>query len=412
MKARWTVPATRALVLSAGIATEEELTALEAAAREEVETALAKAAGSTVTPASETLSDVFADNDAVPRRGHYPVREAEVAPTGETKPMMMFEAIADATRIAMEKDPEVWVLGEDVGDPPGGVFGTSRGLQTTFGKRVRPTPIAETAIIGAALGSSLVGMRPIAEIMFADFMGVCLDQIANHVAKQRYMSGSATHAPLTIRMMVGSGLGGLGAQHSQSLEAWLLHTPGLKVCMPSNPIDAKGLLASCILDEDPCVHMESMSLIRGIRAEVPLEDYRIPLGVAKVKREGSDITLISYGWEVNECLAAAEELAKEGIGAEVIDLRSLVPLDYHRVLDSVRKTRRALVVHAAVEFCGFGGEICSTINEELFSTLKGPAIRLGGDYAPIAYSSAIEKHQMPNTQSIVARVREAFASFT
>jgi pyruvate/2-oxoglutarate/acetoin dehydrogenase E1 component/TPP-dependent pyruvate/acetoin dehydrogenase alpha subunit len=411
MKERWTVPVTRALLLNAGISTEEELTALEEAAQAEVEAALAKAAQSTVTPASETITDVFADLDSVPRRGHFPVREAEVEPKGETKKMMMFEAIADATRIAMEKDENVWVLGEDVGDPPGGVFGTSRGLQTTFGKRVRPTPIAETAIIGAALGSSLVGMKPVAEIMFADFMGVCLDQIANHVAKQRYMSGSATHAPLTIRMMVGSGLGGLGAQHSQSLEAWLLHTPGLKVCMPSNAIDAKGLLASCILDEDPCVHLESMSLIRGVRDEVPLEDYRIPLGVAKVKREGSDITLITYGWQVRECLAAAEELAREGINAEVIDLRSLVPLDYHRVLDSVKKTRRAMVVHAAVEFCGLGAEICSTINEELFSTLKGPATRLGADYAPIAYSAEIEKSQMPSTQSIAQRVRETIKAY-
>jgi pyruvate/2-oxoglutarate/acetoin dehydrogenase E1 component len=325
--------------------------------------------------------------------------------------MLMLEAIANAQRIAMELDPEVWLLGEDVGDPHGGVFATNRGLQTTFGKRVRPTPIAEQAIIGAGIGSALVGMRPIAEIMFADFMGVCLDQIANHAAKQRYMSGSATNVPLTIRMMVGGGTGGFGAQHSQSLEAWLLHTPGLKVAFPSNARDAKGLLLSCIFDDDPCVHLESIAALRGAKMEVPLEDYRIPLGVAKVRREGSDVTLVSYGWQVNQCLAAAEELALEEISAEVIDLRTLVPLDYHRVLDSVKKTRRALVVHAATEFCGVGAEIASTINEELFSTLKAPAMRFGAEYAPIAFSSAIEGSQLPNAKSIAARVRNAVMTY-
>jgi 2-oxoisovalerate dehydrogenase E1 component len=377
----------------------------------EVDRALAAAMEAPVTPADETLTDVFGELDAVPRRGHYPLRQAETAPAGETKSMMMLEAVADAQRIAMEQDPEVWLLGEDVGEPHGGVFATNRGLQSKFGDRVRPTPIAEQAIIGAGVGSALVGMRPITEIMFADFMGVCLDQIANHAAKQRYMSGAATHVPMTIRMMVGGGMGGFGAQHSQSLEAWLLHTPGLKVAFPSNAYDAKGLLLSCIFDEDPCVHLESIFVLRGSKTDVPLEDYRIPLGVAKVRREGTDITLVSYGWEVNQCLAAAEELAKEGISAEVIDLRTLVPLDYHRVLDSVKKTRRALVVHAATEFCGFGGEIASTINEELFSTLKGPAIRLGADYAPIAYSKEIESNQVPNAKSIAARVRAAIKAY-
>ena len=406
-KLNWPVPRTRALLLEAGIASEDELNALESAAQAEVEAALAKAMAATPTPASETLTDVFADSDAVPRRGHYPARADGLEPTGERKAMLMLDAVRGAQEIAFAADPGVFLLGEDVGDPHGGVFATSRGLQTTYGKRVRPTPIAETAIIGTAIGASLVGMRPIAEIMFADFMGVCLDQIANHAAKQRYMSGALTHVPMTIRMMVGGGMGGFGAQHSQSLEAWLLHTPGLKVAYPSNPVDAKGLLLSCIFDEDPCVHLESIMLLRGTKAEVPLEDYRIPLGVAKVKREGTDISLITYGWQVNQCLAAAEELAKEGISAEVIDLRSLVPLDYHRVLDSVKKTRRALVVHAATEFCGLGAEIASTINEELWGVLKSPALRLGAEWAPIAYSKDIETNQVPNAGSIAARVRAA-----
>jgi len=410
-KTRAPVENTRALLLDAGICSEDELSAIDAAAKAEVEDALSRALESPVTPAEETIVDVYADVDVVPRRGHYPVRAAENEPDGEIKTMSMADAINSAQDIAMAANPEVFLLGEDVGDPIGGAFVTNKGLQTKYGNnRVRPTPIAEQAIIGAALGASIAGMRPIAEIMFTDFLGVCLDQIANHAAKQRYMSGSTTHAPMTIRVQAGGGVGGFGAQHSQSMEAWLLHTPGLKVVYPSNAYDAKGLLLSCIDDPDPCVQIESMMLLFTFKGEVPTGDYRIPLGVAKVRRQGSDITLISYGFELNNCLAAAEELAKEGINAEVIDLRSLVPIDYHRVLDSVKKTGRALVVHSAVEFCGLGAEICSTINEELWGRLKAPAARLGAAYAPIAYSNAIEFAQVPGVQSIIARAREVVKS--
>jgi len=409
-KEEWPVPRTRALLIEAGICTEAELTEIEEAAAKEVEDAIVKALACKITPVEETLLDVYADPTVPPQRGVFPVRAEEKTPGGETKVMLMAEAIGDAQRTALLKDPEVFLLGEDIGDPPGGVFATSRGLQTEFGKRVRPTPIAEQAIIGAGTGAAIAGMRPIAEIMFNDFAGVCMDQIFNHAAKQRYMSGAATHVPLTIRMIVGGGLGGTGAQHSQSLEAWLLHTPGLKVVYPSTPFDAKGLLLSCIFDEDPCVHLEPMALLRSLKGEVPVEDYRIPLGVAKIRRPGTDISLITYGWQVAQCLKAADELEKDGISAEVIDLRSLVPLDYHRVLDSVKKTRRALVVHAATEFCGFGGEIASTINEELFTKLKAPATRFGAAFAPIAYSREIETNQIPNAGSIAARVRTIIAS--
>ncbi len=410
-KAAWPVRRTRQLLLDSRICTEEELIAIEKAAQVEVHQAAAAALTSEVTPVEETLIDVYADPSVVPRRGHYPARAPEAVIEGPTKTMAMYEAVGHAQELALAADPNVFLLGEDIGDPPGGVFATTRGLQTKFGKqRVRPTPIAEQAIIGAGTGAALVGMRPVAEIMFSDFTAVCLDQIVNHAAKQRYMSGAATHVPLTIRMMVGGGIGGFGAQHSQSLEAWLLHTPGLKVVYPSNPFDAKGLLLSCIFDEDPCVHMESMMLLMTCRGEVPVEDYRIPLGVANVRREGSDITLVTYGWQVQQCLNAADKLAKEGVSAEVIDLRSLVPIDYLRVLDSVKKTRRALVVHAATEFCGLGAEIAGTINQELFTKLKAPAAWFGAQYAPIAYSRAIETSQVPNTTTIVARVREVVAS--
>jgi pyruvate/2-oxoglutarate/acetoin dehydrogenase E1 component/TPP-dependent pyruvate/acetoin dehydrogenase alpha subunit len=381
-KERTPIDKTRALLIDAGISTEGELVALEATAKAEVDDAIVRALASPVTPVSETTIDVFADDGCVPKRGSYPMREAEGAVEGPTKMMSMADAIGNAQDVAMAANPEVFLLGEDVGEPQG----------------------------GAAIGSSIAGMNPIAEIMFVDFLGVCLDQIANHAAKQRYMSGSATHAPMTIRMQLGGGMGGFGAQHSQSLEAWLTHAPGIKVLYPSNPIDAKGMLLSAINDPDPVVVLESIMLLFTQKAEVPTGDYRIPLGVAKVCREGSDVTLISYGWELHNCLAAAEKMAKEGISAEVIDLRSLVPIDFYRILESVKKTGRAVVVHAAVEFCGLGAEICSTINEELWGQLKAPAVRLGAAYAPMAYSSAIEFSQVPDAGAIAARVRASMKS--
>jgi 2-oxoisovalerate dehydrogenase E1 component len=409
-KEAWPVVRVRAQLLEAGAASEEELAKIDEAARVEVEDAITKGLAAKVTPYEETLLDVYADPDVPPRRGHYPRREPESVPAGQTKTMLMLEAIRDAHDLAMTKDKGVFLLGEDIGDPPGGVFATSKGLQTKYGAtRVRPTPIAETAIIGAGIGAALVGMRPVAEIMFNDFAGVCLDQIFNHAAKQRYMSGAATNVPMVIRMMVGGGIGGFGAQHSQSLEAWMTHTPGLKVSFPSTPFDAKGLLLSAIYDEDPVVQLESIKLLRGVRGEVPLGEYRVPFGVAKVRREGTDITIVTYGWQVQESLNAAEELQKEGVSVEVIDLRTLVPLDVNRVLESVKKTRRALVVHAATEFCGFGAELASTISEELFSTLKAPVGRLGADYAPIAYSREIEFSQIPQAKSIVTRLRAVLA---
>lgn len=404
-KAAWPVPCTRALLLERGICTEEELAKIDSDAKAEVKEAVEFALASAVTGEDEMLLDVYADPTVVPKRGQREKRAEEVPHTGETREMAMFEAVQDAQELALELDDSVFFLGEDIGES-GGVFRCFKGMQEKWGERVRPTPIAEQAIIGAATGAALVGMRPVAEIMFCDFVGVCLDQIVNHAAKQRYMSGGATHVPLTVRTIAGGGIGGFGAQHSQSTEALLLHTPGLKIVYPSTPTEAKGLLLSCIFDDDPCIQFESMMLTYALREEVPLGDYRIPLGVAKVKREGSDITLITYGWQVMHCLAAAEELAKEGISAEVLDLRTLMPLDYDRILTSVEKTRRALVVHAATEFCGLGAEIASTINETLFSKLKAPASRFGAAYAPIAYSKIIETAQIPHAGTITARVRE------
>ncbi len=407
-KAEWPVPATRQRLLDAGICTVAELDEIDSAAVAEVADAMEWALASEVTGEDEMLLDVYGDPDTVPRRGQRTKREAEPEYTGETKTMAMFEAVQDALDMSMQIDDNVYCLGEDIGDDPGGVFKCFKGMQSKWGERIRPTPIAEQAIIGCATGSALVGMRPVAEIMFADFIGVCMDQLTNHAAKQRYMSGASTNVPMTVRMIAGGGIGGFGAQHSQSTEALLLHQPGLKVVYPSSPAEAKGLLMSCIFDDDPCIQMESMMLTYSMKEEVPVGDYRIPLGVAKVKREGTDITLVTYGWQVMMCLQAAEILAQEGINAEVLDLRTLLPLDYDRILGSVEKTGRALVVHAAVEFCGLGSEIASTINEELFTKLKAPASRFGAAYAPIAYSKTIETAQVPNVNSIVARVRAMF----
>jgi len=407
-KEAWPVPATRKLLLDQSICTEEALAKIDSDAAAEVAEAIEWAMASEVTGEDEMLLDVYGDPDVVPRRGHRVKRAAEPEYTGETKEMAMFEAVQSALDLSMQLDDQVFCLGEDIGDDPGGVFKCFKGMQSKWGERIRPTPIAEQAIIGAATGSALVGMRPVAEIMFADFIGVCMDQISNHAAKQRYMSGATTHVPMTVRMICGGGIGGFGAQHSQSTEALLLHQPGLKIVYPSTPTEAKGLLMSCIFDEDPCIQFESMMLTYALKEQVPVGDYRIPLGVAKVKREGTDITLITYGWQVMQCLMAADELAKDGINAEVLDLRTLLPLDYDRILSSVEKTGRALVVHAAVEFCGLGSEIATTINEELFTKLKAPASRFGAAYAPIAYSKTIETAQVPNVGSIVARVREMF----
>lgn len=407
-KANWPVPATRQALLDAGICTAAELDDIDNSAKAEVAEAIEWAMASEITGEDEMLLDVYGDPDAVPRRGQRVKREAEPEYTGETKHMGLFDAVQDALDTAMTLDENVYCLGEDIGDDPGGVFKCFKGMQSKWGERIRPTPIAEQAIIGCATGSALVGMRPVAEIMFADFIGVCMDQLTNHAAKQRYMSGAATNVPMTVRMVAGGGIGGFGAQHSQSTEALLLHQPGLKIVYPSSPAEAKGLLMSCIFDDDPCIQMESMMLGYSMKGDVPVGDYRIPLGVAKVKREGTDITLITYGWQVQQCLKAAEELAKEGINAEVLDLRTLLPLDYDRILESVEKTGRALVVHAAVEFCGLGSEIAATINESLFTKLKAPASRFGAAYAPIAYSKTIETAQVPYSGSIIERVREMF----
>ncbi len=327
----------------------------------------------------------------------------------ETEPMTdqvisLAEAVNQAIDTAMADDPNVFALGEDIEDPIGGVMKGTQGLSTKYGReRVRNTPISEQAIIGAAIGASLVGMRPIAEVMLMDFFAVTMDQVANHAAKLRYMSGGRTNVPITIRTAVGGGRQ-FAAQHSQSLEAWMMHIPGLKVAVPSTPRDAKGLLTSCIFDDDPCIFMETMALL-FTKGPVPEGRFEIPLGSADVKRPGSDATIVTWGWQVPESLAAAEALAAEGTEVEVLDLRTLVPLDRTAILESVGRTKRLLIVHAATQFAGPGAEIAAMVSRELFGELEAPVERFGAAYSPIPYATELETLHYPERTRIAEVVR-------
>ncbi|OYD70410.1 alpha-ketoacid dehydrogenase subunit beta [Rhodococcus sp. OK302] len=327
---------------------------------------------------------------------------------GTGRQLKMIDAISEALDIAMDIDDTVFELGEDIQDPKGGGFGIHKGLSTKYGlERVRPTPISEQAIMGAAIGAAITGMRPVPEIMLMNFMAVCADQLINHAAKLRYMSGGQTNVPLTVRTVSGAG-GGFGAQHSDMLEGPLVHTPGLKVVIPSTPADAKGLLLSSIFDDDPVVFIEMHHLYFSPTGHVPEGDYRVPLGVARTARAGSDVTLISWGRQVHECLAVAQDLSAAGIEAEVLDLRSLVPLDLDRILESVGRTRRAVIVHEAVRRNGFGAELAATISEELFGDLHGPVRRVAAANTPVPYASVLEQAFMPSRSAIEQAVLGLF----
>jgi acetoin:2,6-dichlorophenolindophenol oxidoreductase subunit beta len=320
----------------------------------------------------------------------------------------MARAINQALDAALADDPKVFLLGEDIADPGGGVFTATKGLSTRYGvDRVRATPISEQAILGAAIGAAIAGYRPVAEIMIMDFLGVCLDQLANHAAKLRYMSGGRTSVPMTVRCSAGAGLQ-MGAQHSEMLEAWLCHIPGLKVVVPSNPADAKGLLTTCIFDDDPCVFVEQTAAYFK-KGPVPDGSYAIPLGEAALRREGTDLTIVSYGRQVVDALTAAASLAEEGHEVEVIDLRSLVPLDIDTVCTSVAKTRRALVVHEAVTRCGFGAELSAQITERVFDRLVAPVRRVGAPNTPVPYARELEAAFVPQVSDIAGAARQLLA---
>jgi acetoin:2,6-dichlorophenolindophenol oxidoreductase subunit beta len=328
----------------------------------------------------------------------------------ETKKLNFIQAINQALVQAMDADPTILVLGEDIADREGGgVVGVTKGLSTRFGDdRVKSTPISEQAIIGAAIGAAIDGYKPVAEIMLMNFTTVCMDMIVNHAAKLRYMSGGQTTVPIVIRMMTGAGIAS-GGQHSDFLEAWFAHTPGLKVVAPSNPADAKGLMLSCIADPDPCIFIET-SRAYGVAGDVPVDAIPIPLGKARIAREGTDVTLISYAEMVTRCLTAAAELEKDGISAEVVDLRTISPWDQEAVLASVRKTGRAVIVHEAVRTFGVGAEIAATLHEKLFRELKAPVGRLGAPFTPVPFAGNLEQAFLVQPDAIVEAARATLAA--
>jgi len=315
------------------------------------------------------------------------------------------QAIKDALCEEMRRDPTVFLLGEDIG-AYGGAFGVTRGMLEEFGpERIRDTPISEAAITGAAVGAAMTGMRPVMEIMFSDFMTIAMDQLVNQAAKARYQFGGQAKVPMVLRAPEGSGTGA-AAQHSQSPESWILNVPGLKVVAPSTPADAKGLLKAAIRDDNPVVFLEQKLLYRK-KGPVPDGEHVIPLGVADVKRGGDDITIITYGRMVERCLEAAGELAAERIEAEVIDLRSLRPLDTDTLVASAKRTGRVLIVHEACRFGGFGGEIAAAIGEsEAFYRLDAPIRRLAGRDVPIPYNKHLEAGVVPTAELIARTVRE------
>jgi pyruvate/2-oxoglutarate/acetoin dehydrogenase E1 component len=315
------------------------------------------------------------------------------------------EAVREAMTQEMERDERVFLIGEDIGTY-GGAFGASFGMLDKFcPERILETPITELGIAGAATGAALVGMRPIAEIMFMDFTTLASEQLVNQAAKIRFMFGGNAKVPMVLRAPAGSGTGA-AAQHSQSLENWYVHIPGLKVVMPSTPYDVKGLLISSIRDDNPVIFLEH-KLLYKTSGPVPEEPYTIPLGVADVKREGRDLTIIATSIMVQRSLLAAEELASEGIEVEVIDPRTLKPLDTEAIVKSVKKTSRVLIVHEAAKTGGYGGELAALIAEsEAFGYLDSPIVRLAGRDIPIPYNRNLEYHAVPQVEDIVARARE------
>ncbi len=314
------------------------------------------------------------------------------------------QAINEALGLKMAEDSRVFCLGEDVGRM-GGDFGVTRGLFDEFGgERVRDTPLSEAAIIGTAVGAAMVGMRPVAEIMFADFVGECYDQMVNNAAKMHYMFDGQYRAPMVVRTACGAGFGG-GPHHSQQVEGWFMNVPGMVIVAPTNPYDAKGLLISSIEDDNPILFLEHKALYSK-KGEVPEGKYTVPLRQAKVLREGQDLTIVTCMKLVYDCLEAAEELSKEGISIEVIDLRTLRPWDHQSVLESVRRTGRAVVVNEAPKIGGLAADVSAVISEEAFQQLKAPVERVCGMDVPIPFSLPLEKLILPNKDKVKAAVRK------
>jgi acetoin:2,6-dichlorophenolindophenol oxidoreductase subunit beta len=318
-----------------------------------------------------------------------------------TRELTYVKAFNEGMHQVMGADPDVFLVGEDVAGY-GGVFHMFDGLLDAYGdKRVKDTPISEQAIIGLGVGAAARGLRPVVDLMFMDFLGVCMDQVANQAAKMKYMYGGTVSVPLTITTAGGAGMNA-AAQHSQSLEAWIAHIPGMKVAMPATPHDAKGLIVGAVQDNNPVVVVLNKKLL-GMKGPVPEEMYAIPMGVGNVAREGSDVTIVAIGRMVSEALKAADALAETGIQAEVIDPQTVQPLDVPLITASVRKTNRVLIVHEAVKFGGVGAEIAAQIQDEAFDYLDAPVARLGAPFSPVPFSPVLENAYVPDA----ARIQQA-----
>jgi pyruvate dehydrogenase E1 component beta subunit len=317
------------------------------------------------------------------------------------------EAVRDTLAAAMRDDPDVFIMGEDIAEM-GGSMGVTQGLLDEFGpERVRNTPISEMAIVGAGIGAAMQGMRPVVEIMYEDFLTLSLEQIVNQAAKHRFMSGGQVKVPLTIRTQGGAGWSP-GAQHAQQLEAWLVHVPGLKVVYAASPADARGLLWSSIYDDNPVIFFEHR-LLYPIKEEVSEELEPIPLGKARVVREGEDVTVIATGPLVQRSLVAAEQAEAEGISVEVVDPRTLSPLDEDGLVASVKKTNRAVVAHEAVTRMGFGAEVAAVLQEKAFDWLDAPIERVGAKFAPLAFAPVIEQFVIPHADDVLAAIKRTVA---
>jgi 2-oxoisovalerate dehydrogenase E1 component len=328
-----------------------------------------------------------------------------------TREYRYLDGIRDALTRQMATDERVIAIGIDVGRPDG-PYTVTKGLYEAFGPgRVLDTPIAEMGFVGAAVGAALAGARPMVELMYLDFIGSCLEPLLNQAAKIRYMSDGAFSVPLVVRTQMGSG-GSAAAQHSQNLEALLAHIPGLKVVVPATPADAYGLLTAAFADPDPVVYIENRSLYRHRAGSRPDDGHVVPLGRARVVVPGEDVTIISYSRALHDCVAAVPELEQDGIRAELIDLRSIVPLDFETIAESVRRTNRAVIVHDAVEAFGVGAELAARISTELFDWLDAPVARVAAAYAPSPFAPNLESAYLPSPARVREVVREACSSGT
>jgi acetoin:2,6-dichlorophenolindophenol oxidoreductase subunit beta len=313
------------------------------------------------------------------------------------------EAVRDAMSQAMRRDDDIFIMGEDIAEM-GGSMGVTQGMLAEFGpERVRNTPISEMALVGSGMGAAIMGMRPIVEVMYEDFLTLSMEQLVNQAAKHRYMSGGQVKVPLTVRTQGGAGWSP-GAQHAQQVEAWFCHVPGLKVVYASTATDVRGLLWSAIYDDNPVVFFEHRTLY-PLKEDVPDELEPVPLGQARIHREGSDVTVVAIGRLVHEALKAAEEAETEGISVEVLDPRTLLPLDEEAIVDSVKKTNRCVVTHEAVTRMGFGAEVTAVVQDQAFDWLDAPVERVGAKFAPLPFAPVMEQYVVPHAEDVLNAIR-------